>query len=374
VGTHNPLALGEYPTSEESHFSLFGYDYKKDLPGRGVIEALGVNVPLTPSELVLRVNFASVDGSFKVLDPRAGNIKSVKSFCEFIGERKIGPFTFKLYPGLGHRAALVISGAPVSSCIRHHSTIIGDTDPHKAKNHRGGNKVIIPQPLTTTKEAKQTAEALWEYQKLTFKLLDNYLENNVRKRSGLLPANFLLTRGAGFIKPVKSFYQKYHLRAVCVAGAPLYKGVGHYFGMDVVDVPGATGGFDTDIKAKVRVALEKLNSGYDFAFLHLKGTDVVAEEEGDFEKKINFLERADEAFAPLLDFSGLIMITGDHATPCILKDHSEDAVPLLISGEGKDKVAQFNEKVATQGSLGHIMGWELMGELLERAKKGAPKC
>lgn len=360
VGLQNAMSVGEYPTSEEAHFAIFGYDYKNDLPGRGVLEALGLGVNISKNDLVLRVDFGTVDEGLKVIDPRAGNIKSVKSFCEYLGEEKIGPFTFRLYPGLAHRAVLVISGTPVTKEIRHHSTIVTDTDPHKAKVHKGGGKVLTPLPIDNSLEAKMTAEALAKYQKITHAKLNDYVENKVRKRQGLRPANFILTRGAGFVKPVESFFDKYHLNAACVAGAPLYKGIARYFGMDLIDVAGATGGTDTDVAAKVSAGLHQLKSGYDFVFVHLKGTDVVAEEEGDWGKKIDFLEKADKAFEPLFSFDGTVVVTGDHATPCILKDHSEDSVPILIRGLGKDLVTKFNETDAVEGSLGHLFGPEIM--------------
>jgi 2,3-bisphosphoglycerate-independent phosphoglycerate mutase len=367
-GIQNALKKGEYPTSEEAHMSLFGYDYINDLPGRGVLEGLGLGIEISKKQLVLRVDFGTVDDGLRVIDPRAGNIKSVKSFCEFIGVQKIGPFTFTIYPGLAHRAVLVIEAPPVSREITHHSTIVSDTDPHKAKVHRGGDKVIIPKPLDDSVEAAMTADALWKYQQKTHQMLDSYLENKVRRRSGHRPANFILTRGAGFLKKVEPFQEKYGLLSACVAGAPLYKGIAKYIGMDVIDVVGATGGIDTDILAKVKASIAGLKGGYDFIFMHLKGADVVAEEEGDFQKKIAFFEKADKAFAGLLDFKGIICITGDHATPCILKDHSDDPVPILIYGNGTDSVDTFNEVSCQKGSLGYLTGAEIMPKLIKEAK------
>lgn len=367
-GIQNALNKGEYPTSEEAHLAIFGYDYKNDLPGRGILEGLGIGLDIGKKQLVLRVDFGTVDEGLRVIDPRSGNIKSVKSFCKEIGEQSIGPFTFKLYPSLAHRAILIIEGDPVSKEIAHHSTIVTDTDPHKAKVHMGGNKILIPKPLDETMEAKMTAEALWKYQLLTHKILDKYVENKVRIRSGFMPANFILTRGAGFLKPVKCFHEKYGLNTACVAGAPLYKGIAEYLGMDVIDVPGATGGIETDVSAKISASLERLRSGYDFLFMHLKGADVVAEEEGDFRKKIAFLEKADKAFAPLFDFDGIIAITGDHATPCVLKDHSTDPVPILIFGRETDNVKAFNEVDCQKGKLGHLSGAEIMPKLISDAK------
>lgn len=381
-GVQNAISSGEYPTSEEAHLAIFGYNPKKDLPGRGVLEAIGLGIDLAKKDLVLRVDFGTVDEGLRVIDPRAGNIKSVKSFCDYIGEQKIGPFTFKIYSGLAHRGILIISGNPVSREINHHSTVVSDTDPHKAKVHRGGAKVLKPEPRDKSPEAKMTAEALWEYQLKTHKILEGYMENKVRKRQGLMPANFILTRGAGFVKIVEQFHEKYHLNAACVAGAPLYKGIGKYLGMDVVDVSGATGGVDTDISAKVGKSLKLLKSGYDFVFMHLKGADVVAEEEGSWEKKMDFFEKADKAFGPLNHFDGVLCVTGDHATPCILKDHSDDPVPIMIIGGKKPgpkrsdlgtslrldiRKSGFNEVNCAKGELGHLKGSKIMPKLIKES-------
>lgn len=368
LGMQNALAQGEYPTSEEAHLAIFGYDYKEDLPGRGVLEALGLDIPITKKDLVLRVDFGTVNESLRVLDPRAGNIKSVKSFCEQLPEKEINGLKFKVYSGLAHRGVLVISGAPVSREIKHHSTVVTDTDPHKSKVHMGGNKVLMPEPIDDSVEAKITAEALWEYLLWSHKILNNYVENKVRKREGKMPANFILTRGAGFIKPITPFDEKYHLKGLCVAGAPLYKGIGKYLGLDVAEVRGATGGIDTDVEEKVRVLLEGLSRGYDFGFLHLKGADVVAEEDGDWEAKKNFFEKADVAFGPLLNFDGVVAVTGDHSTPCVLKDHCTDPVPILITGSVKDSVSSFGEREAAKGAIGHLTGPEIMPKLIEEAK------
>jgi len=101
--------------------------------------------------------------------------------------------------------------------------------------------------------------------------------------------------------------------------------------------------------------------------MHLKGADVVAEENGDWEAKIKFFEKCDKAFSSFLKFEGIFCLTGDHATPCILSDHSDDPVPLLIVGGEKDKIKKFDEKNAPNGSLGHRKGSEIMPKLLEEA-------
>jgi 2,3-bisphosphoglycerate-independent phosphoglycerate mutase len=369
LGSHHAMPeKDEYPTSDEAHFEILGYDYRTYLPGRGVLEALGLGLDLGKRELALRVNFGTVDENLVVLDPRAGNIKDVKSLVESVKEKRIDDFTFRLYPGLLHRAVLVISGPAISREVYHHSTIVSDTDPHKAKNHRGGDKVLRPAPIDKSPEAAMTADALWRYQIETHQQLDDNVENKVRRRQGLLPANFLLTRGAGFIDSIPSFHSKYGLNAACVAGGHLYKGIGRYLGMDVIDVAGATADEHTDINAKVRKALALLKSGYDFVFLHVKGTDLISEETGDCQKEIEFLERLDKSFAPFLKYDGVLCITGDHATPCILKDHSTDAVPIMIIGGERDGISKFDEVSVEKGSLGHLKGKDIMPILLREAK------
>jgi 2,3-bisphosphoglycerate-independent phosphoglycerate mutase len=138
--------------------------------------------------------------------------------------------------------------------------------------------------------------------------------------------------------------------------------------MDVIEVEGANGLFDTNIEGKIEKTLEVIKNDYDFVFMHLKGTDTVAEEEGDWNKKIEFLERADKSMIKFLDFEGTLCVTGDHSTPCVLRDHSLDPVPLMIIGGGGDSVESFNEKECALGGLGFFSGHEIMGTLIRESE------
>jgi 2,3-bisphosphoglycerate-independent phosphoglycerate mutase len=138
--------------------------------------------------------------------------------------------------------------------------------------------------------------------------------------------------------------------------------------MDVIDVPGATADEHTNIKAKVTESLNLLKSGYDFVFMHIKGTDLISEETGNWEDKIKFLEKCDKEFSLLFNFDGVVCVTGDHATPCIKKDHSTDPVPIIIIGGKRDKVTKFNEVAAKKGNLGHLQGKDIMPILLKEGK------
>ena len=135
---------------------------------------------------------------------------------------------------------------------------------------------------------------------------------------GLLPANYLLVRGAGQYVGMPSFDEKYGLRAHCVAGGGLYKGLGRYLGMKVIDVPGANALPDSNLNNKIDAVLDSLEGDCDFVFLHIKATDSLGED-GNWKGKRDFILRIDEAFGRFrerMPENVLLAVTGDHSTPC----------------------------------------------------------
>jgi 2,3-bisphosphoglycerate-independent phosphoglycerate mutase len=191
--------------------------------------------------------------------------------------------------------------------------------------------------------------------------LEDCVVNNRRLKHNKKPANMVLLRGAGQVVKMPSFYKKHRLKAVCIAGAGLYKGIARAIGMDVYEVPGATGMPDTALDAKVQSAI-KLFKKYDFVFLHIKGTDILAED-GDYIGKKKFIEKIDKALKPLLSRrENLIILTADHTTSSYLKIHTADPVPVLMTGKNiyTDSITSFSEANAYNGKLGHIQGKHLM--------------
>ena len=188
--------------------------------------------------------------------------------------------------------------------------------------------------------------------------------NDKREKQGKLRGNYLLTRGPGYYKQLKSFKEKYNLDSCCIAGAGLYKGLGSIAGMELINVNGATGLPNTNIKAKFEAAKKALKK-YNFVFVHVKPTDIYGEN-GDCKGKKEFIEKIDSALKVLMDVNAIIVITADHSTPCSHKDHSGDPVPLLVYGAGKsDNATKFGEKECRAGSLGAIYGKCLMQTLLK---------
>lgn len=313
---------------------------------------MGAGFKLKDKDIAFRVNFATLKNG-KIIDRRAGRIKNVKVFEKDLG-LCLKNVNFILKAGTEHRAALIMRGDNISPDVF-------DNDPRKESRKPKKVKAI-------SKEAEFTAALLNQYLEKTHKILKNHSENKKRRNKDLLEANYLLFRGGGRYKKVISFNKKYELKSCCIAGTGLYKGFGRFLGMDLIIVKGATGGKNTDIRVKFRAAQRNLKK-YDFIFVHLKATDLFGHD-GDFLGKKNFIEKIDENIPILYTLKGkgdvLLVITGDHSTPCSVKDHSGDPVPILFSGKTvrRDSNSQFGERSCAKGGLGRIQGWQVMPEIL----------
>lgn len=342
----------ELPTSEETHLALFGYDPEKENPGRGVLEALGINFKILPSDVCLRGNFATLDPKTnKILDRRAGRIEKTKGLIKAISGIEIKGIKFFVGKGLSHRIVILMRGKGLSQKISGNDTKKIGVSPQK----------ILAKDKT--KSAKFTAMVLEEFLEKSYQILKAHPLNKKRK----LPANYLLVRGAGQMKKVKSFKRKYNLKAGFVAGAPLYKGIARFLGMEEIKVRGATGLANTNLKGKVLAAKRNLKK-YNFIFLHIKAADNFAED-GNFLAKKQFLERFDKECKPLIELKKvLIAITGDHSTSSLKKGHCNLANPILVWGNGKDRVEIFSEEDCESGGLGKIPQLKLMPKLLKLAK------
>lgn len=354
-GLVDVLGKGKRPDSDTAHLVLFGYDLNKHYPGRGPIEAAGVGMEMKSGDIVFRVNLGTVDENLYILDRRAGRIQSTAPFIKPLNNIDIEGIKFLLKPGTGHRAVLLLRGDGLSDKI-------SDGDPHKIGAH-----VQRIKPLDDSKEAKFTAHILNRFLDKSYRILKDMDLNKERKEMGKPPANYLLIRGAGRYKKIPSFEDMYNLKACCIAGAGLYKGIGAITGMDVLDVKGATGLLNTNIKAKFRKAINALDI-YDFVFVHIKPTDSLGEDGNCIGKK-EFIEKIDRAICYLLETNSLNIVTADHSTPCELKDHSSDPVPLLLYGNERDDVNTFGEHACKHGKIGRIQGKDVMGKIISIANE-----
>ncbi len=346
------------PTSEGAHIALFGY--QNYFLGRGPYEAVGAGMKMNAGDVALRVNFATVDKNFKIIDRRAGRIEKTQPLIKALSKIKIKGVKFLIKRSFGHRAVLLLKCLRLN--LKQLSSGISDNDSHK-------NKVKIKKiiPLNQSREAKFTADVLSEYLARVHHILKDHFLNRKREKQGLLPANYLLVRGAGKFKKTPSFKERYNLSAACVAGGGLYKGVAKILGMDLIKVKGATGMADTNLKAKFRVAKNALRK-YNFVFLHIKATDTFAHD-NDFIGKKKFIEKIDKNIKSILCLkNALIVITADHSTCCNMKAHCLEPIPILIFGDGKDNVSQFSERTCAKGNFKKIKQTDLMPKILKLAK------
>ena len=358
-GLAEPKFAGSIPTSEEGHFSLFGYDPALFKIRRGFFTAEGAGIELKEGDVALRGNLATVDEKMNVINRRAGRIKNARSLIEALEGIEIEGVKFLLKSATEHRLGIVMRGEGLSPNV-------SDGDPFYGKLEQLASKII---PLDKTEESQFTAKVLNRFLERAHLILKNHPKNKERKRKGLLSANYILIRGASAIPRLPSFKEKYNLEAACIAGKFLYQQIGNILGMDLINVREATGLTNTNLKGKIEGARKALRD-YDFVFLHIKATDSLAED-GNFQGKKDFIEKIDESLESLRPINlknTLIVVTCDHSTCSLLKRHCKRACPVLIAGSRKDEVQSFSEKACQKGGLGKIMQIDLMSRILAFSK------
>ncbi|MEM0161011.1 MAG: 2,3-bisphosphoglycerate-independent phosphoglycerate mutase [Thermoplasmata archaeon] len=352
TGQMDPIDKGIRAGSDTAHLAILGYDPYKVYPGRGPFEALGLGMELEPGDLAFRANFATVDTNKNVIDRRAGRIDSGTDELARSINIKIEDVEFIVKEGVEHRAALVMRGPGLSANIT-------DADPHDAG-------LQVKTVTAKSAEAEKTARLLNMYIEKSYQILKEQPVNKRRVQDQKLPANIILPRGPGMVPSLESFEKKYSLKSACVVGIPLIAGICKLAGITPIKAEGATGGLNSNFQSKIETAFNALKD-HDFVLVNLKAPDV-AGHDGNANKKKEVIEKIDLALAYLrshINKDTVLAITGDHSTPCSVKDHSGDPVPLLIFGHGirKDSVKEFDEIAVMTGAL-NIRGIQLMNILM----------
>lgn len=352
-GLMDPIAPGIRAGSDTAHLAILGYDPYKYYTGRGPYEAAGIGMDVKQGDIAFRCNFSTVNEEMVVTDRRAGRITegtdqlaAAVNGLEFDGVKAI----FK--ESVAHRGALILRAPGLSAQIT-------DTDPHEE-----GAKVLKCEPCDPGNEAAaKTAEAVNAFVRKSYEILKDHPVNKERAAQGLNPANIILPRGAGIGPSMSSFDCEHNLRAACVAETGLINGVARYVGMRIIETPGATGGADSDVMNMAREVVRALDV-YDFVLCNVKGADVGGHD-NDPKVKIDMIAKLDKMADYLMSKAvagQYIVLTADHSTPCEVKDHSGDPVPIAIWGPGvrTDACASFDERTAAGGGLGRIRGIDLM--------------
>jgi 2,3-bisphosphoglycerate-independent phosphoglycerate mutase len=287
------------------------------------------------------------------------------------------PSDFELKNTVGYRAVLVIRSRkkPLSSKIT-------NTDPAYKRLDKLGivekdSEMVLKQcePIGKSDEAKVSAALVNEFTAKSRAVLDEHEVNKLRAAQGKLTANVLLCRDAGSMLPeFFNINECYHVSFVCLADMPVERGIAELASMSLVDLPPPSSDLKSDCLLRIKRLFEVMPR-FDCFYVHIKGTDEPGHD-GDFRLKKQLISIIDEYFFGELlrktDFSNsIICVTADHSTPCLLKAHSADPVPVLISGGGVrgDNNKKFSEKECQKGSLGLIThGTELLPKLMSLIK------
>ncbi len=359
AGLADTIAPGICPGSDTSHLALLGYDPFEVYTGRGPFEAAGAGIPVRGGDIAFRCNLATVDRDMRVLDRRAGRIKEgTAELAKSLDGMEIEDVRVLFKAGTEHRAALVLRGPGLSSKVT-------DTDPHEEAYNILESK---PQEVG----AEKTARIINEFSKKAHDILKKQQVNREREEKGVVPANAVLIRGGGVFPHLQGIEEKYGLKSGVVAGVGMIKGICRSLGMTMIDVKGATGGLDTDMVAKAKAAMDAL-AEMDFVLVNVKAPDICGHD-GKPMDKVRVIERIDQMAGYVREHmteSLILAITSDHSTPCTLRNHSGDPVPLLIFGEGVrvDDVQSFDEISCAKGSLGRLRGVNLLPILLDLANR-----
>ena len=332
LGMLMPVGHGITPGSGPGHLALFGYDPVESMIGRGVLSALGVGFRLEPGDVAARLNLASVDGEGLVADRRAGRPTDED------GRRVIDKVNSGLRPPDGvevtlihekeHRAVLVLRGAGLGARLE-------DTDPQRTG---------LPPVSATARDPDSERAA---------EIVRDFLEQAREILSDEPVANAFLARGFAAYSPYPTFEERYGLRAVAVAKYPMYRGVASLVGMSVDGVPASN--------EETVSLLEGHFGGYDFYFVHFKDTDSCGHD-GDFAGKVSAIEVVDGLLPRVTALEpNVLIVTGDHSTPALYREHSWHHVPLLIASDwARPSSDEFGESACRGGDLGTLPGKDLL--------------
>ncbi|MFQ3610794.1 MAG: 2,3-bisphosphoglycerate-independent phosphoglycerate mutase [Fimbriimonadales bacterium] len=352
-GLMDPIAPGIRAGSDTAHLAILGYDPYKVYQGRGPFEALGIGMEVRGGDIALRCNFSTVDENLRVVDRRAGRItEGTHALAEAVNGIEIEGVQCFFKESVAHRGALVLRG-------EHLSPHISDVDPHAEGERIHESHALDP----SDSNAVRTARIVNAFVQLSYERLKDHPINRERQAQGLPPANIILPRGAGIAPVLEPFPQRHGMSAVAVVETGLIRGIARFVGMDTMEAPGATGGTDTDMLSIADTLAEALQR-YDFVLCNVKAPDLCGHD-GNARLKAQMIERLDALVARLLERYTepfYLMVTADHSTPCSVRDHSGDPVPVLLYGPDLrgDEVLKYHEYACARGGMGRLRGGDLV--------------
>ncbi|MBC7259148.1 MAG: 2,3-bisphosphoglycerate-independent phosphoglycerate mutase [Chloroflexi bacterium] len=345
-GLSAPVGAGITPGSGPGHLALFGYDPLQYVIGRGVLEALGIGFPLERDDVAARGNFCTLDAAGNITDRRAGRIPTEKcrELVEILRQIRLPGVEVFVEAVQDYRFVLVLRGQGLSPHL-------SETDPQRVG--------VPPLPVRAlAADAEPTAA-----------LVNRWVAEAQKLLAGHHPANGLTLRGFAKDPALPSMQQIYGLQCAAIATYPMYRGLAKLVGMDILK---------TGETVEDEVETLKANwAKYDFFYLHVKKTDS-AGEDGDFDRKREIIEHVDELVPEMMALNpDVVIVSGDHSTPAVLKSHSWHPVPTILWSRycRPDDVDTFGERACARGALGVFPAKEIMrlamANALRLAKYGA---
>jgi len=356
LGLAQTVPVGFHPGSDVANLSVFGYDPHSCYSGRSPLEAASMNVDLGPDDVAFRLNLVHLEPHFAHLymgDFSAGHIPTdqarqlIASLQEHLGDDR-----FSFHPGVSYRHLLVWKGG--------HDKL-QCTPPHDISNQCVGD--FLPRGDGAEELIHLTTQAQI--------VLANHPVNRQREEAGEVTANSIWLWGQGRAPHMAAYRELYGLEGAVISAVDLIKGIGVYAGLDVIEVPGATGYLDTNYLGKAEAALAALQEK-DFVYLHVEAPDEAAHA-GKLEAKIQAIEDFDAKVVGRvlegLNGSGdyRLLVLPDHPTPVSKMTHTAEAVPFVLydSGDPLGDEGAYSEKTAAASGLVEV-GHQLLTRLLQR--------
>ena len=339
-GLTDPISPGITPGSAPGHLALFGYDPVRYEVGRGIVEALGIDLDLKPGDVAARGNFCTVDDNGIITDRRAGRLSTETNaeLCRLLSDIALQATGLSVVPVKEHRFVLILRGEGLSPDLT-------DSDPQQAG--------LAPRKVQAlSQQAQRTADIANEF----------VSQANTRLRNES-SANMVLLRGFSRRPAIPSIPEIYRLNPAAIAAYPMYRGLARLIGMKVLP----TG---DSIRDQVDT-LRRHYDDHDFFFVHYKQTDSRGED-GDFPAKVRSIEELDSVVADMLRLDpDVLIVAGDHSTPATLAMHSWHPVPFMLRSRWcrHDDVSEFSERACLAGGLGRFPATEIMPLAMANALK-----
>ncbi len=342
-GLHTPVAAGITPGSGPGHLSLFGYDPLEHQIGRGILEALGLGLEIMNTDIAVRCNYATMrDGV--ITDRRAGRIPTDRSskLTELLQENipNIADVKMTFAPGMEHRLAVLMRFPHI---LDKDAANIPDTDPQ-----------LEGRPPLKPSGSSQSAESVAAVAEILIARAQEILKHEEK-------ANFILMRGFSGKPDIPTFEQAFGLHALAIATYPMYRGLAKLVGMHAPELKGTVEDEIDFLRANY--------AAYDFFFLHVKKVDSYGED-GNFAEKVKRIEEFDQLLPQIEALNpDVLVVTGDHSTPAIVRGHSWHPVPVLLRSPYVlgGLCSSFSERECLRGEFGIFPTVQLMSFILANA-------